>query len=137
VLTGMAWAGSTILKNYIQSNIYDSKLEAVSREVAELEKTVKQTALINEKIRQLNRFSAGGTSVTAVLKELTLTVPESAWISDFEYSDKGLEIAGYADSASNILTELEQSSLFRDVSFVSSIRKRYGKDMFKIGFKLN
>ncbi len=137
LLAGMAWGGSVVLKNYIQYNIYESRLTELSHEVAALEKTVQQKELVDKKIDRIIGFSSGGTAVTDILRELTLTVPKSAWISEFEYAEKGLEISGYADSASGILTALEKSAMFKDASFVSSIRKRYGKEMFKIGFQID
>ena len=67
-----------------------------------------------------------------ILKELTQLIPESMWLNRFSYDErkekKGIEISGYADTASEIIPILEESELFEDVKFKSSIVKDKGKN---------
>ena len=56
----------------------------------------------------------------------------------FEFSDKGVQIEGDAESASELIPLLEISPLFKDVAFLSSITKsKDGKERFRIGLKIN
>ena len=53
------------------------------------------------------------------------------------YTQKKLEIEGQADSASGLITLLEDSPLFNDVAFQSAITKtKEGKERFNIVMKV-
>jgi general secretion pathway protein L len=72
-----------------------------------------------------------------ILKDLSRRIPEGAWVRKFDFSDKGVQIEGHADSASELIPLLETSPLFKDVAFLSPITKsKDGKERFRIGLKI-
>ncbi len=72
-----------------------------------------------------------------ILKDLSERIPKSAWVRKLNFSDKGMQVEGHADSASELISLLEASPLFKDVAFLSPITKdRDGKERFRIGFQV-
>ena len=94
----------------------------MQEEIAEIESTVEA----------LQKIKTDDISKLDILKELTLLIPEGMWLTRFSYDErkekKKIEISGYADTASEIIPILEESELFEDVKFKSSIVKDKGKD---------
>jgi Tfp pilus assembly protein PilN len=75
--------------------------------------------------------------VLDVMRELTEQIPESAWLREFRLSGDAVTLTGQADSASALIPLLEESPLFTDVKFLTTIRKdRDGKEVFRIGLTL-
>jgi len=64
-------------------------------------------------------------------------MPQTAYITDFKLTGNKLGLYGMADSASELISILEESPLFMDVAFLSAIRNsREGKEIFRIGCNL-
>ena len=95
-----------------------------------------EASSLEARLAYLEDFRTKRGSVIELLRELTERIPKSAWISNMTISDKGVEIEGYADSASELIPLLDTSPMFKDVGFLSSITKsREGKERFRIGLK--
>ena len=89
-------------------------------------------------IDHLNGIRGTRSPLLDILKDLSNIIPKSAWISSFTFSEKGVELEGYADSASELIPLLEASPHFTDAVFRSAITKsREGKERFKIGLQVN
>jgi general secretion pathway protein L len=72
-----------------------------------------------------------------ILNELSIIVPNSAWIKTMDITGNLIKLQGEADAASELINLLESSSLFEDAKFLSTIVKRKdGKESFNIGLKL-
>ena len=137
LLLGLTWVGGTI---------YHQKyyLESLERAQTELEGNVKRIKDIEleyrdleARIEYLNALRRDDIQVLDVLAELTKIIPETAWLRRFNYSDRRVEIEGYANSASELIPLLEESPLFKDVTFLSGITKsREGKETFRIGMEV-
>ena len=54
-----------------------------------------------------------------ILKELTVILPKSVWLTRVHMSDTSVAVEGYATSATNILPKIEASSYFSKVEFAS------------------
>ena len=82
-------------------------------------------------------IKGGDQLILDVLRELTETIPETAWLTEFRLTDKGIQLSGYAQSASELIPFLELSPLFEDVVFLSASTRdpRQGKERFHIGLK--
>jgi Tfp pilus assembly protein PilN len=67
------------------------------------------------------------------LLELARILPAGTWLTSYQYQDYTVTISGVSDSAATIQKLVEDSALFRDAQFTSSItRDSYGKDRFVI-----
>jgi len=78
-----------------------------------------------------------GASVSDMLRELTQILPETAWVQEFTFFKREIQLEGFADSASELIPLLEMSPLFKDAVFLSTITKdKDGKERFRIGLKM-
>ena len=67
------------------------------------------------------------------LKELTIILPDHTWLTYFRKKGEEIELGGISKSAISLISILESSALFRDVSFSSPVVKgRGGEETFRI-----
>ena len=67
------------------------------------------------------------------LRELAVSLPPTAWLTNYSYQDGVVTVSGIAPSASEIQKTLEDSALFKDVQFTSSVsRDADGKERFSL-----
>ena len=99
-----------------------------------LAKEVRELSGRKKEIEEFNSYKIWGTNL---LLELNDIIPQNAWIERMNLEKNELEIEGYADSASSLISILESSPYFEDVKFTSSITIRgLKKEKFKIKAKL-
>jgi Tfp pilus assembly protein PilN len=89
------------------------KAEALKKEVDDLE----------GEIAAIRKFKQERPPSQDVLKELTVLLPKSAWLSRAYVGEKEMVIEGYAASASELLQRLEDSPLFQKVEFAQPTMK--------------
>ncbi len=136
LLSGAAWGGGYILTQRAELKRINLELKGLAAEAAVVQKIKDEDASLEARLAYLEDFRTKRGSVIELLRELTDRIPKSAWISNLSISDKGVEIEGYADSASELIPLLDTSPMFKDVGFLSSITKsREGKERFRIGLK--
>ena len=71
------------------------------------------------------------------LRELTMILPEHTWLSYFRQKGEEIEVGGISESATSLISILESSPLFRDVSFSSPVVKRKeGTETFRLNMYL-
>lgn len=137
LMMGLTWVAGTVYyqKEYLKKlEKAQMQLEVEVKRTKELEAEYSDLA---ERIEYLNALRRDDIQVLDVLTELTRVIPATAWLRRFNYSDRSVEIEGYADAASELIPLLEDSSLFKDVTFLSGITKsREGKETFRIGMKI-
>ncbi|MBI5638929.1 MAG: PilN domain-containing protein [Nitrospirae bacterium] len=85
------------------------KVEALQKEVAGLE----------AEIGSINNFKGEKPLTLNLLKELTLILPKTAWLTRVRATDSTVDIEGYASTATELLPKLEASKYFRKVEFAS------------------
>ena len=138
VLSGAAWAGNHYLERRAALARLDQEIarlasaaEAVRKKETEIEQTSANLNFLSG-LRPGNRF------VLDVMRELTEKIPENAWLREFRLSGDAVTLTGQADSASALIPLLEDSPLFTDVKFLTTIRKdRDGKEVFRIGLTID
>lgn len=137
ILSILAWGGGNILHQKLSLNRLNAEIKHLSTEIANIDRTQTRCKKLEDQIDYLNALRGGHTSILNVFKDLSQRIPESAWVRKLTFSDKGVQIEGYAASASELIPLLEASPLFKDVSFLSPITKgKDGKERFRIGFKI-
>jgi Tfp pilus assembly protein PilN len=67
-----------------------------------------------------------------ILRELTETLPVSAWLQALNADGRGLELTGQADSASALIPLLEASDRLERVEFTSPVTKSELREQFRI-----
>ena len=137
LLSGMAWAGSHFVHQRVIDRRVDAELNDLADEIEALGQAQSEIATLRERIDYFNDLQKDRIHALEFLKELTEVLPETAWLSGLSVADGRVEIQGYADYSTRLITRLEGSPLFADAKFISTITQgRDGKQVFKIGFEI-
>jgi Tfp pilus assembly protein PilN len=80
----------------------------------------------------LESVQRGSLAVLPVLRELTETLPDTAWLQVLGMDREGVELTGQADAASQLIPLLEASRWLERVEFTSPVTKLQGKEQFRI-----
>jgi general secretion pathway protein L len=130
---------------------YSNELDAINTEIKKrkpeveaVDKLQKKKEELGKEIFELRKIKSEETSKIEILKELTQLMPNTAWIWNFKYNGKEIEINGFADSASDLIPLLDKSLLFEEVQFSAPVTKEKQmrpegekeKERFKIKAKL-
>lgn len=137
LLCAVGWWGGGVFQQRLFMKNLDREVERLRSEVVKTEEIQKKSEKIGKELDELVSFTAVGRPMLDILKELTIRVPENAWLNEFNLFKGEAIISGFADTASELIPLLEESPLFRDVVFLSTITKtKEGKEQFRIGFKV-
>jgi Tfp pilus assembly protein PilN len=137
LLSASAWVVGSVVRERLHLRKLDADIRGLEAEVAKVRADQKRTEELTAKIDFLAKTREAQSPLLHILKELSETIPSTVWISSLEYSEKGLELEGYADSASELIPLLEGSDLFKDAVFRSAITKsKEGKEQFRIALML-
>jgi general secretion pathway protein L len=138
IFSGIMFVGSKFMKERIILTQLDTEIDRMLVEIQTIDRIRNDLNGLENQIKQLNRLEGERVPVLDVLREISERLPDNAWIQDLRYSEKEVQIYGFADSASNLIQLLEASPLFSDVIFLSTITKeKDGKERFRIGFNIN
>ena len=137
VFFGTAWVGGHIFRQQMRLRALVEETKRLSSEVATLTEAEKRIKEIEHNMATLKGIKGDSHSVLDILRELTEIIPETAWLTEFRLTDKGIQLSGYAESASELIPLLDLSPLFEDVVFLSASTRdpRLGKERFHIGLK--
>ncbi len=120
-----------------QMSVYGAQLDNEIRRLAPTVKDVAQQEAeldsLTKKCRALaSHFQQRDMNLES-MRELTRVLPASAFVSNYTFQDGTLALSGFAASASEVQKVLEDSPLFKDVQFTSSVTKDPGgKDRFTL-----
>jgi general secretion pathway protein L len=134
----VSWAGINTARQYAWLNDLNQEIAGLRKEAVKVDELRSDIERLEARMGQLNSLRPGNTCVIDVLLELTRIMPDNGWIRDLNISGNNVILYGYADSASDLITMLEESSLFHNAEFLATIRKnRDGQEVYRIGFKFN
>jgi Tfp pilus assembly protein PilN len=83
-------------------------------------------------LASLRAAEGGRVQALPILRELTDTLPASAWVQSLTWSREGVELTGQADAASALIPLLEASSWLERVEFTSPVTKAQSKEQFRL-----
>lgn len=137
IISAVGWSGSSLVKAKIIINSLDAEIAALKPEFKQVEHLRTELHEIENSLQHLNRLRHNNRSRLEIINTLATLIPKTAWVKNITCKNGTVEIEGYADTASGLIPVLEQSPMFSDVSFKSTIVKdRSGKERFKIGMSL-
>lgn len=137
VLSLLSWGGGMIVREQLDLKRLNAQIEQLRVKVADVEKMRMRCGKLEKQIDSLNNLGGSSVPVLNVLRDLSNIIPQSTWVNRFSISGSDVNIEGYAQSASKLITPLEESPIFGDVAFLSAIMKtRDGKERFRIGLKI-
>ena len=67
-----------------------------------------------------------------VLRELTETLPQGAWLQGLTLDRQGVELVGQSDAASALIPLLEAMDRLERVEFTSPVTKTQNKEQFRL-----
>ena len=127
----LVWGASALVKDELLRRQVESK-------IAEIDPQVREARTLQDQIAELRRQTdilTGGQEqhLTVLLKELTDLVPApDAYLTSLNLRGGRLTIEGQARAASDLITALEKSKHFKNVSFMSPTTKAGDKERFSI-----
>ena len=112
----------------------DTHIASRKGEIKKIESLKKEIDALSGEISRIKEFKESRPMALNITKELTTLLPNTVWLTRTRITEETVEIEGYASVATEILTKLEQSKLFKKVEFTSpTIRDaRMNADRFVI-----
>ena len=126
----VVWGGSALAKDLTLRSQVRAQLESVDPQVREVRLL---QAEIERLQKELDTLSAGQDPViTPLLHQLTDLIPADAYLTTLSLRGGKLILDGQARSASDIITALERSKRFKNVTFSSPTTKVGDKERFSL-----
>jgi Tfp pilus assembly protein PilN len=125
----LVWGGSALVKDELLRR-------HVREQLAETDPQVRKVKALQDEIaemrRQLDIIGGQERRVTVILKQASEIVPADAYVTSLNLRGGRLTMDGFAHSASDVVSALEKSKTFRNVSFTSPVTKTGDKDRFSL-----
>jgi hypothetical protein len=130
VMLLLVWGGSAIAKDLLLRRELAAKLEAIAPEVREVKAVQSQIDELQRQVDILGSLHEG--RVTTLIKDLTELIPPDAYLTSLNLRGSRLTLDGHARSASDIITALEKSKRFKNVTFSSPTTRQGDKERFSL-----
>lgn len=134
VLLSFGLAGNFFFQKKMINKQLMVEMTRLNREVEGLPQMQEEIASLQNRISYLVNTAQQTTVMLDIINELSQLIPDTAWIEKFDFSKNYVRVDGSAESASALIEKLESSYLFKDVSFLTPVRKdRDNREQFSIG----
>lgn len=125
------------VKDYVIMSKIDRQISAMSSEISGVKEIEEKYIALKQKAVNFYDIKSAHISRLEVIKELTVLLPGDVWLKSLVLDKDALEIRGEASAASDLISILEGSKMFRDVEFSAPItRTRGNKDKFTVRMQL-
>jgi Tfp pilus assembly protein PilN len=116
----------------------DREISARKDAVKKIESLRKDFNSLQDEFKAIADFKQGKQNTLQILKEMTVILPKSVWLTRVHINDANVAIEGYATSATDILPGIEASPYFSKVEFSSPTMRdaRMNMDRFVIRMEL-
>jgi len=126
----LLWGGSALVKDALLQRQVREQLETLAPQVREAKALQDEIADLR---KQINVLDPGHERrVTVLLKELADIIPADAYLTALNLRGDRLTLDGFARSASDLITALEKSKHYKNVSFTSPTTRTGDKDRFSL-----
>ena len=113
-------------------SVLEDRVASLRVEAEKLAQVRQQNDVIEKRMERWGRQLAGNLDMSLLLKELTLIVPQDAWLDSLQVQERRVVVSGKAPSATTILERIENSPLFEDGHFDAPITKLGELEVFRI-----
>ena len=136
---GLATLIIPVAKNYLNAQKYETEISQQTKEVAEVKELLSVYKKMNADARRASTLFANNIKVISLLNELTEKIPDDTSLGRFSLEEGIVRIQGVSSSASKLISILDSSDSFSEVSFVAPVTQSSdtGKENFTIEIKLN
>ncbi len=130
-----------IILGFLIGRAYNERerLKEISREVESLREQVSQVEELKSQVEDYSNKLAVFDELRFkearkldLLREMTVLMPPTSWLSVMIYENGKFDISGYAESASGLIPILENSDYLVNAQFIAPIVKRPWGEEFKI-----
>jgi Tfp pilus assembly protein PilN len=133
VLLGLAMVAREPYQTTLYASQLDSEIETIAPQIREVSSQEAELNRLSERYRVLAAHLQARDFNLEAMRELSRSLPSGAWVSNYNYQDGAVTISGFATSASEVQKVLEDTALFKDVVFTTSVtRDGSGKDRFTL-----
>jgi general secretion pathway protein L len=133
VVMSVSLAGMIALKNLSTGNAMAAEVERLLPKVSAVTQKEEANRALAAKLSTLE--DARAVSVLAYLRDITIRLPNSAYLTTFRFKGDRIEIDGIADSAAGLISLLEQSPNFANVEFTAPTTK-YLQDQQRFSLRM-
>jgi general secretion pathway protein L len=125
------------VKDYRALKSVNTRIERIKAETREVIETERKVSAANEKLRFLREFQYKKNAHIKVLAELSKLLPKTAWLTSISVDEQGkIEIEGVANRAADIISPIENSTLFQNVEFSSPVTVKGGTERFSLKMQI-
>jgi len=116
----------------------DRQITVRKDDIKKIEGIRKEIDGLSNEISTIHDFKGNKPITLNIIKELTIILPKTAWLTRVKISEATVEIEGYASSATELLPKLETSKYFEKVAFASPTFRdaRMNSDRFIIKMEI-
>jgi Tfp pilus assembly protein PilN len=114
-------------------------LAAIDTEIAQLAPAVQRAERLAAEVERAHRelirlrdFEAQGLHPLSLVQELTEMLPADVWLTSLSIDRNGIELAGFANAASQLIALLEASPRIERVEFTSPVTKGRDREQFRL-----
>lgn len=133
IISAGAWGTSKYLYHQAVIDKFDTEIEGLKAISARYDKLDAEVEQLTSRLKHLNTLRSSGMSASGLLNEMSRIIPKTAWITNFILLKDEIRISGYAATASELISILENSPHLKEVAFRSAITKgKNGKEKFEI-----
>jgi Tfp pilus assembly protein PilN len=140
VILSLTWGIGVFVRYRTALNDINDEIKNRKPAVEAIGQVQKEKDALRKEILGLDKIRSGEVSKVEILRELTQLLPTTVWIWNFKYTGREIEISGFADSASELISLLDRSPLFERVEFLAPVTKererRVGADTERERFKI-
>jgi Tfp pilus assembly protein PilN len=129
---GLAIPTVTFLKERRALAALEGKIARLAPEVRRAEQLAAEVERARREAATIRAFAEQGVRPLPVLQELTDTLPADAWLTNLSVDRGGLELAGFANAASQLIPLLEASPGLERVEFTSPVTKGRDREQFRL-----
>jgi Tfp pilus assembly protein PilN len=127
---GLFWADARRDQRYLER--LNRALRALDPEVRAVEQIKAETAQKQRLLAAIRAAEQNSLRPLPLLRELTETIPQDAWVSALSVDGKGVEITGQAGAANQLIPLLDGSRWLDRVEFTSPVTRGRDKEQFRL-----
>jgi general secretion pathway protein L len=132
ILLAAAIPGVTVMRAEQTLAALSRRVDELAPKVREVEQLVATVNRARRELETLRGFEAQHVRALPLLRELTELLPADVWLTNLSLDRKGIELAGFAASASQLIPLLEASPILERVEFTSPVTKGRDREQFRL-----
>ena len=124
-------SGVPFFKQAVMIESLEKEINSLSVDVDAINTKKAEIEMYLSRLKEIGKIS--DSNPLDSLRELTVILPDHTWLTHFRKKGEEIEIGGISESATSLISILESSLFFRDVSFSSPVVKgKEGTETFRL-----